>query len=162
MQIDELILYNHDGEARSVPLNAGRLNIITGDSMTGKSSIINILRFLLGSGNPHAPHGPIQQSVAWYGLRGHVEQTPFFIGRPAPAPNTDTNETMLAIGESAAPEFEDLLLKHLLGRAARIPRRPARYRGQPQHPDAGPNAPRALRLVRTFAVLLLSGPRRDR
>ncbi len=73
-----------------------------------KSSIINILRFLLDGGNPHAPHGPIQQSVAWYGLRGHVERTPFFIGQPAPAPNTDTNETMLAIGEGAAPAFEDL------------------------------------------------------
>jgi hypothetical protein len=108
MQIDELILYSHEGEARPIPLHAGRLNIITGDSMTGKSSIINIIRFLLGSGNPHAPHGLIQQSVSWYGLRGHVEQTPFFIGRPAPAPNTDTNETMLAIGEGAAPAFEDL------------------------------------------------------
>ncbi|HEV7584852.1 MAG TPA: DUF3732 domain-containing protein [Solirubrobacteraceae bacterium] len=108
MQIDELILYNHEGETRPIPLNAGRLNIITGDSRTGKSSIINTLRFLLGSGSPHAPHGPIQQSIAWYGLRGHVEQTPFFIGRPAPAPDTETSETMLSIGDGAAPAFEEL------------------------------------------------------
>jgi hypothetical protein len=108
MQIDELILYNRQGDARPIPLRPGRLNVITGDSMTGKSSIINILRFLLGGGNPHAPHGPIQQSVAWYGLRGRVEETPFFIGRPARAPNTDTNETMLLLGDVLAPPFEEL------------------------------------------------------
>src|ERR1700730_18108166 len=108
MQIDEVILYNHHGESRHTTRPGGQLTITTGDSMTGKSSIINMLRFLLGSGNPHAPHGPIQQSVAWYGLRGHIEQTPFFIGRPAPPPNTDTIETMLTIGEGEAPAFEDL------------------------------------------------------
>ncbi len=108
MQIDELILYHRDGETRPISLKSGRLNVITGDSRTGKSSIINILRFLLGGGNPHAPHGPIQQSVAWYGLRGHVGETPFFIGRPAPPADTDTNETMLVLGEVVTPPLDEL------------------------------------------------------
>lgn len=108
MQIDELILYNHDGAQRPIKLNAGRLNVITGDSRTGKSSLINIIRFLLGSGSPHAPYGPIQQSVAWYAMRAHVGETKFFIAREAPPADQTSNEAMLTIGEVAAPAMEDL------------------------------------------------------
>jgi hypothetical protein len=108
MQIDELTFYSRSGLIRSISLMPGRLNIITGDSRTGKSSLINIIRFLLGDGNPHAPRGPIQQSVAWYGMRGHVGETPFFIGRPAPGGDSETNETMLIVGDVPAPPFDGL------------------------------------------------------
>jgi len=108
MQIDELTFYSRGGLTRSISLMPGRLNIITGDSRTGKSSLINIIRFLLGDGNPHAPRGPIQQSVAWYGMRGHVGETPFFIGRPAPSGDSETNETMLIVGDVPAPPFDEL------------------------------------------------------
>lgn len=108
MQIDELLLYNRDGDVRSIPLAAGRLNVITGDSRTGKSSLINIIRFLLGAGSPHAPRGPIQQSVAWYGMRAHIGETHFFIGRPAPVGDAETNQAMLVIGDVPASAFRDL------------------------------------------------------
>jgi hypothetical protein len=108
MQIDELILYNADGDTRPIPLRAGQLNVITGDSRTGKSSLINILRFLLGSGNPHTPYGPIQQSVAWYAMRAHVGKTAFFIARPAPTGDKETSEAMLTVGATEAPAFEEL------------------------------------------------------
>jgi predicted ATPase len=68
MQLDELVLYNHRGDTRPIPLRAGQLNIITGDSRTGKSSLIGIVRFLLGSRSPNVPFGTVQQTVAWYGL----------------------------------------------------------------------------------------------
>jgi hypothetical protein len=35
IQIDELGLYNREGEIRTIPLRARRLNVITGDSRTG-------------------------------------------------------------------------------------------------------------------------------
>lgn len=44
MHIDELLLYSHDGRTRKIQLRAGELNVITGDSRTGKSSLINIIR----------------------------------------------------------------------------------------------------------------------
>lgn len=108
MQIDELILYNRNGDTRSIVLGAGRLNIITGDSRTGKSSLINIIRFLLGGGSPHAPYGPIQQSVAWYGMRAHVGGTRFFIAREAPLGDRESNAAMLVVGGSTTPILDDL------------------------------------------------------
>jgi energy-coupling factor transporter ATP-binding protein EcfA2 len=86
----------------------GQLNIITGESGTGKSSIIGILRFLLVSDSPHVPLGPIQNTVAWYGLLAHVGETRFFIGRPAPAHGATTSRAMLSIGEAEMPPFETL------------------------------------------------------
>jgi hypothetical protein len=108
MNIDELILYGQGGELRTITLVPGRLNIITGDSRTGKSSLINIIRFLLGDGNPHAPRGPIQESVVWYGMRGHIGETPFFIGRPAPSGDSETSEAMLVVGGVSVPSFGEL------------------------------------------------------
>lgn len=108
MHIDELVLYNREGEIRTIPLRAGRLNVITGDSRTGKSSLINIVRFLLGARSPHTPYGPIQQSVAWYAMRAHVGDTQFFVAREAPSGDQESNEAMLAIGKIALPPLEDL------------------------------------------------------
>ncbi|HMS72608.1 MAG TPA: DUF3732 domain-containing protein, partial [Baekduia sp.] len=99
---------NADGDQRAIPLRAGRLNVITGDSRTGKSSLINILRFLLGSGNPHTPYGPIQQSVAWYAMRAHVGETAFFVARPAPKGDHETNDAMLVVGSIEPPALESL------------------------------------------------------
>jgi len=108
MNIDELIFYGTGGEVRRIALVRGHLNIITGDSRTGKSSLINIIRFLLGDGNPHAPRVPIQESVTWYGMRGHVGETPFFIGRPAPSGDSETSEAMLVVGGVSVPPFSEL------------------------------------------------------
>lgn len=108
MQLDALILYNADGDIRQVRFRSGQLNIISGESGTGKSSMIGILRFLLGGDSPHVPLGPIQDTVAWYGLLAHVGDTQFFIGRPAPAHGVTTSQVMLSIGESEVPEFAAL------------------------------------------------------
>lgn len=103
MQLDALILYNADGDIRQIRFRSGQLNIISGESGTGKSSIIGILRFLLGGDSPHVPLGPIQDTVAWYGLLAHVGNTHFFVGRPAPAHGVTTSQVMLSIGESDVP-----------------------------------------------------------
>lgn len=105
MQLDALILYNADGDIRQIRFRSGQLNIISGESGTGKSSIIGILRFLLGGDSPHVPLGPIQDTAAWYGLLAHVDNTRFFIGRPAPPHGGTTSQVMLSIGVSDIPEL---------------------------------------------------------
>ena len=90
-----------------VPFRPGVLNIITGESGTGKSSIINILRFLLGSGSPNVPLR-IRRAVAWYGLLAHVGTTNFFIGRPTPE-GAETSAAILRIGETEVPDRSTLV-----------------------------------------------------
>jgi hypothetical protein len=109
MQLDQLILFNQEGESRRIDFRAGRLNIITGDSRTGKSCLIGIIRFLLGSASPNVPFGTIQQSVAWYGLHAHVGETRFFIARAAPPPGHDSNDAMLVIDPAGTPAFDKLV-----------------------------------------------------
>lgn len=108
MQLDALLLYNARGDVRQIHFRPGHLNIISGESGTGKSSIIGILRYLLGGDSPYVPLGPIQNTVSWYGLLAHVGETRFFIGRPAPAHMVKTSQAMLAIGESEVPPFASL------------------------------------------------------
>lgn len=108
MQIDTIVLYNHAGDTREIDFQSGTLNVITGESGTGKSSLIGIIRFLLGGESPNVPVGAIQNSVAWYGMLAHVGSTPFFVGRPAPKHGATTSRAMLSVGKSSIPEFEDL------------------------------------------------------
>jgi hypothetical protein len=115
MQLDQLILFNQEGDSRTIDFQAGRLNIITGDSRTGKSSLIGIIRFMLGSARPNVPFGTIQQSVAWYGLHAHVGETRFFIARAAPPPGHDSNDAMLVIDPAGTPGFQEL--EHNISRA---------------------------------------------
>jgi hypothetical protein len=103
MQLDALILYGPVGTTRRIDFRHGQLNVITGDSATGKSSLINIIRFLLGSGSPHSPLGPIQETVTWYGLLTTVRSTRIFIGRPAPPHGSETSQVMLTIGTRSEP-----------------------------------------------------------
>jgi putative ribosome biogenesis GTPase RsgA len=65
MQVKAIILYNHQGERRVVPFKLGAVNIITGESKTGKSSLINILDFCLGRQEFTMFEGVNRDIVAW-------------------------------------------------------------------------------------------------
>lgn len=48
MIIGAIILYSHSGAQRELTFKTSGLNIITGDSKTGKSAIIDIIDYCLG------------------------------------------------------------------------------------------------------------------
>lgn len=109
VQISSVILYGHHGEVRELPFHPG-FNVITGDSATGKSALLDIIEYCLGRGTLEVPVGRIVETVAWYAVILQLPTTQVFIGRPAAQPGrASTSVAMLEIAESVtAPSFTDL------------------------------------------------------
>ncbi len=83
-QILNIVLYSNKGEKRVLDLRPGELNIITGDSKTGKTALIEIIDYCLGSSECNIPEGIIRRSVSWVGLRLQVRDGEVFVARKLP------------------------------------------------------------------------------
>ena len=68
MKIDEIVLYGNNDNVRRLDFSKKNMNIITGKSKTGKSSIGDIIEYCLGRTECKIAEGVIKDNVAWYGL----------------------------------------------------------------------------------------------
>lgn len=84
MQIKSLIFYNKKGEKRILPFKIGKVNIITGESKTGKTAIIDVINYCLGSEDCRVSEGVIRETVEWFAILLHYEQEEVFIARQNP------------------------------------------------------------------------------
>jgi len=113
MQLLNITLYHVDGRRRTVDFNPGELNIVTGESRTGKSALLLIVDFCLGNDKAKVPVGPIKDSVAWFGTLWQLDSgARLFLGRPAHRPRVkESSRAMIEIGGAGleAPRFEDLV-----------------------------------------------------
>lgn len=101
MQIRAIVLYSHTGERRLLTLEPGKVNIITGRSRTGKSQLIPIVDYCLGSGTIKVARGPIRGTVAWFALLLDYGESQMFIARKNPDPGAkSTNVAYLVEGAS--------------------------------------------------------------
>lgn len=89
MSIKAIVLYSHSGEQRVLTFKQGCLNVITGDSKTGKSAIIDIIDYCLGRGSCNVAEGVIRRSVSWFALDVVDGDDHLFIARKNPGPGTD-------------------------------------------------------------------------
>lgn len=106
MQLLALVLYNADGRRRRVDFAPGALNIITGESGTGKSALLTIVEYCLGRGTNLVPVGPISDTVEWYAALWQLDDTGAraFTARPKPAgQNATTTLAMLEFGTNLEP-----------------------------------------------------------
>lgn len=92
IQIQDIVLYSHDGQRRILPLRTGQVNIITGASKTGKSALIDIVDYCFGSGECRVPDGIIRRSVAWFGVRLALPKGQAFIARRCPGARASSSE----------------------------------------------------------------------
>ena len=56
-----------------------KINVITGDSSTGKSSILGIIDYLLLSDNPTIVENIINENIAYYGMNLYLDGVSYII-----------------------------------------------------------------------------------
>lgn len=92
-QIKKIVLYGKNKQTRTVTLHTDSVNIITGASGTGKSSLIHIVKYCLGSKrNDITLRREILDEITWFGVilvRGEEE---LFVARRNPDPGKLTSE----------------------------------------------------------------------
>lgn len=111
MQIRELVLYGRTGQVRRVRFRVGALNVITGDSATGKTAITHVVDYCLARNGCPIPAMVIRDAVRWYGLLLQLPGCQVFVARSAPVPPKSTSfDIYYEVGETVAvPPFERLI-----------------------------------------------------
>lgn len=95
IQILDIVVYSHDGNARVLSLNPGAVSVITGASKTGKSALVDIVDYCFGAGECRVPEGPIRRCVSWFGLRLQLKTGQAFIARRCPELKAQSSEDCL-------------------------------------------------------------------
>lgn len=73
-----------DASPVTYEFEANNVNVITGDSSTGKSSVLRIIDYCLLAEESDIVEDVINESVSWYGLSFHINDTDCIIVREAP------------------------------------------------------------------------------
>ena len=68
MQIKNIILYRNEEQVRVLSFELGKVNIITGESKSGKTALIDIVDYCLGSEQCKIADGVIRDTVHWFAI----------------------------------------------------------------------------------------------
>ena len=86
--------FKRDRGTRDLDFYPDKVNVITGESSTGKSSVLKIIDYCLLSERSAIVKDVINENVAWYGMVFYVDDKPYTIIRPS---QTVENSEMVAI-----------------------------------------------------------------
>ncbi len=165
--IKTIILWPKDvkKKKREIHFEPDKVNIITGQSQTGKSSIIPIIDYCLGASKCRIPVGIIREKTEWFGIVVQLEDMQWLVARKEPGMVSNNSDLYFIKGiDIKIPEFIKLkesnvnVLKDNLNRIAQLTNLSFDYDGgktgfserpsfrdlsafqfQPQHIIANPN-----------------------
>ena len=80
--IKQIIVFSNSGKKRNIEFDSG-LNIITGDSKTGKSALIEIVDYCLFSSRSSIPVGKITDFANLFVVIYQLNEIFIVVGRPA-------------------------------------------------------------------------------
>ncbi|MCD2452409.1 DUF3732 domain-containing protein [Methylicorpusculum oleiharenae] len=104
--IHKIILWMNDnsGYRRELQFEENKVNVITGESNTGKTAILHIVDYCLFASKHKIAESQINENVVWYGLNFKINDKYFTIARKAPnRTNVSSDYYFSSTGE--IPEF---------------------------------------------------------
>jgi hypothetical protein len=82
--IDKVILWSRKDQKRTVAFRRSAVNVITGDSGTGKTAILDLFDYCFLASTHNISESVINEKVGWYGLTFYINDKTFTLARRAP------------------------------------------------------------------------------
>jgi hypothetical protein len=100
-QIRGIVLWPRDGnfEPRTLKFELGKVNVISGASRTGKSAVIPIIDYCLGSSTCSIPVNTIRKYCEWFGVVVVTAQGEKLLARREPGAHRSTEDMFLLEAE---------------------------------------------------------------
>ena len=97
--IEKIILWPRRPELkrREIDLKSDKVNVIEGHCRTGKTALIHIIDYCLGSGSCRIPVGCIRDKTEWFGLLVGLKESKMLVARRNPGEYAVTGEMYVDI-----------------------------------------------------------------
>lgn len=103
-QLRQVILWpRRGGEPRVVEFEPGMVNVISGASKTGKSSVIPIIDYCLGSDKCSIPVGVIRETCSWFGVLVDTVEGQKLLARKEPGDQKSSGDMFLLEASEVIP-----------------------------------------------------------
>lgn len=89
---DSITLWSRRGERRTLAFARNRVNVLSGESHTGKSALLDIIDYCFLASSHKLPDSVINENVEWYGLKFYVNDKTYALARKSPQGNNVSDE----------------------------------------------------------------------
>ncbi|PKL23851.1 MAG: hypothetical protein CVV47_13665 [Spirochaetae bacterium HGW-Spirochaetae-3] len=90
--ISKILLVFNNNTLQVLEFKSNKINIITGNSGTGKTTIMNIVDYCLFSSHSDIPERIINENVAWYGMQLQINEKLYLIMRGSPTGSSPSGD----------------------------------------------------------------------
>lgn len=122
LKIAKIILWpkNEANARREIRFESAGISVITGWSQKGKSALIHIIDYCLGSEKCAIPVGKVRDSVAWFGVLLYVPKGQILLARRNPEDQVQSSEMVIRSGRRVTipdvpsnPDSRDSVIRQL-------------------------------------------------
>lgn len=100
-----------NGNRRSLLFESNKVNVITGDSETGKSSILSIIDYCFLASKAKIPEVKINENVDWYGVKFSINERMYTIARGALSSTGNVSDSFYFSSTGEVPTKPRITLK---------------------------------------------------